>query len=226
MDRDTPLATVFFLSTHPSDCIDHTCNIANTSKWAITLYTAPHLPHPRLENLPIPAHPLFPPQIDNGLGPILSEDTPKPASLNLSTYLSPVLRSTYAVSRWHILLTIPLFQNQFCLWDNFSVPIPPWPPSVRGSNDEPPVSWTPTLFLNLEHAHLQMAQMEFFQQLRSFMGSLIQGAPPEKHCILRKMTQCPRTLQEMTAKHKPVLREAFATYRAQKISQTIGRYRR
>lgn len=178
----------------PSDCIDHTCNIANTSKWAITLYTVPHLPHPRLENLPVPA---LPAQIGDGLGPIFSEDTPKPASLNLNltTYLSPVLRSTYAVPRWHILLTIPLFQNQFCLWDNFSVRIPPWPPSVRGSNDERPVSWTPTLFLNLEHAHLQMAQMEFFQQLRSFMGSLIQGAPPENHCILRKMTQCPRTLR-------------------------------
>lgn len=51
--------------------------------------------------------PSLPPQIDNGLGPILSEDTPKPASLNLSTYLSPVLGSTYAVSRWRILLTIP-----------------------------------------------------------------------------------------------------------------------
>lgn len=192
----------------PSDCIDHTCNIANTSKWAITLYTVPHLPHPRLENLPVPA---LPAQIGDGLGPIFSEDTPKPASLNLNltTYLSPVLRSTYAVPRWHILLTIPLFQNQFCLWDNFSVRIPPWPPSVRGSNDERPVSWTPTLFLNLEHAHLQMAQMEFFQQLRSFMGSLIQGAPPEKPCVLRKMTQCPMTLQEMTAKHKPALREAL-----------------
>lgn len=195
LDRDTPLATVFFPSTHPSDCIDHTCNIANTSKWAITLYTVPHLPHPRLENLPIPAHPLFPPQIDDGLGPILSEDTPKPASLNLSTYLSPALHSTYAVSWWRILLTIPVFQNQLCLWDNFSVPIPPWPPSVRGSNDERPVSWTPTLFLNLEHAHLQMAQMVFFQQLISFRGSLIQGAPPENHCIPRKMTQCPRTLR-------------------------------
>lgn len=135
MDRDTPLATVFFPSTHPSDCIDHTCNIANTSKWAITLYTVPHLPHPRLENLPVPA---LPAQIGDGLGPIFSEDTPKPASLNLNltTYLSPVLRSTYAVPRWHVLLTIPLFQNQFCLWDNFSVRIPPWPPSVRGSNDE------------------------------------------------------------------------------------------
>lgn len=121
--------------------------------------------------------PSLPPQIDDGLGPILSEDTPKPASLNLSTYLSPALHSTYAVSWWRILLTIPVFQNQLCLWDNFSVPIPPWPPSVRGSNDERPVSWTPTLFLNLEHAHLQMAQMEFFQQLISFRGSLIQGAP-------------------------------------------------
>lgn len=145
---------------------------------------------------------------NNGLGPLSSsEDTPKPASVNPPTYLCQIPHSTYAISKWHILLTIPLFHIQFCLWDNFSVRIPPWPPSLRGSNDERPISWPPTLFSNLEHAHLQMTQMEFFQQLRSFMESLLQEAPPEKRCILRKTTQCPMTLQEMTVKHKSVMRE-------------------
>lgn len=39
------------------------------------------------------------------------------------------------------------------------------------------------------------------------MESLLQEAPPEKRCILRKTTQCPMTLQEMTVKHKSVMRE-------------------
>lgn len=142
IDRDTLLGDRLL-------CVVGTCNdrtylipLRNISKWTITIHSSPFAPSTN-EGPIRPSSPSPLPQADNCLILLSSKDTSQ-SPLILSHRLS--------CPRYfgqHMQFSSGTFSSQFhsfkysSVLGHFSVRTSPWPPSIRGSNDQRPISWTP-----------------------------------------------------------------------------------